>query len=397
MEGGIECVQQLTIEGPGLRGWIEGEGYVDGKWQMRPLANACLEMDDKYPLKAFATADLSYSRKFPIDGVVKNLRFTNAVGEMFTNACPAPPTPEPPAPEPPAPEQECGCYAIDEEIPIENGNCILNLGSFPDSFPEVWSFSFDLKINYVPPEPTDPRWFFSILEVVMDKGYPNKLFRLGYFQQDIISMWTTKTTMSSGMTYSGGSAFAENEWYKITISGSPEEERCQQTLVIEGPGLRSYFWGEGYVDGKWSSGSITTDCPYLVPEDNPLKAYASRDVTNSEESPMDGVVRNLVFTNLDDDTTIVSPCSVPEPPACGCYADDEEIAVEEDKCVLDLGTSADTAGDWSFTFEFKAYSWPNEPRYATDSRSEHWIISGKVNKNVLRQKPDYVRQTILII
>ena len=224
----------------------------------------------------------------------------------------------------------------------------------------------------------------------MDKGYPNKLFRLGYFQQDIISMWTTKATMSSGMTFSGGSSLAEDQWYKVTISGSPEDERCQQTLVIEGPGLRSYFLGEGYVDGKWSAGSTTTDCPYFVPQDNPLKAYASRDVTYSEESPMDGVVRNLVFTNIDDGTSIVSPCSEPEPPACGCYAEDEEIAVEEDKCVLDLGTSADTAGDWTFIFEFKAFSWPDKPRYPSDPRSEHWVISGLISKNVLLRIKLYV-------
>ena len=177
MQNELECIQDLVVEGPGLSGWITDEGYVDGKWGFR-MTNDCLNLDEQYPLKVFTSADLGSSGKIPMDGVVKNFSFTDFVTTL-TNACPAPPKPEPPAPEPPAPEPECGCYAIDEEIPIENGNCVLNLGSFPNSFPDVWSFSFDLKINYVPPEPTDPRWFFSILEVVMDKGYPNKLFRLG--------------------------------------------------------------------------------------------------------------------------------------------------------------------------------------------------------------------------
>ena len=64
-----------------------------------------------------------------------------------------------------APELECGCYAPNEEIVIENDKCVLNLGSFPDVTGN-WSFTFDLKVNSMADDPTDPQWLFYILSVI---------------------------------------------------------------------------------------------------------------------------------------------------------------------------------------------------------------------------------------
>ena len=41
---------------------------------------------------------------------------------------------------------------------------------------------------------------------------------------------------------------------------------------------------------------------------------------------------------------------------CDCYAADEEIPIEKDKCVLNLGSFPDVAGFWKFTFELKINS-----------------------------------------
>ena len=176
-ESAKRCEQTILIEGPGLNGYIPGEGYVKDKWRSTNT-NDCLDLEN-YSLKVYVTRDLTYANQTPIDGIVRNVAFTNMDdGTTMQSPCTVPATPNPLtiettpetpapeslAPESPTPEPECGCYAIDEEISIENDKCVLNLGSFPDSFPEIWSFSFDLKINYLPPEPTDPRWFYSILE-----------------------------------------------------------------------------------------------------------------------------------------------------------------------------------------------------------------------------------------
>ena len=59
-------------------------------------------------------------------------------------------------------EPVCGCYAEDEEIQIQNNQCVLYLGSFPD-VAGSWSFTFDMKFNSLPTEPTDPRWFLYII------------------------------------------------------------------------------------------------------------------------------------------------------------------------------------------------------------------------------------------
>ena len=143
------CKQTLLIEGPGMSGWFAGEGMVDGKWQYS-ATNPCLVLQEEYPLKAYASKDLSYMWEgTPMDGVVRNLAFKNS-DTTINNFCPAPPP-------------ECGCYAQDEEIPIEDDKCVLALGS---SFPDVagfWSFTSEFKFNSIPDEPTDPRWFLKIL------------------------------------------------------------------------------------------------------------------------------------------------------------------------------------------------------------------------------------------
>ena len=172
------------------------------------------------------------------------------------------------------------------------------------------------------------------------------------------------------------------------MTGSRDGEKCKQDLLIEGPGLNGYIWGEGYTPDKWAN-SVTNDCLDLD-TDYPLRVYTTPDLTgfHSKKIPIDGVVRNVVFTETGSDTTIVSPCSeiepttaAPEPPAtttaapepdCGCYAPDEEIPIENDKCVMNLG-SPDITGDWSFTFDLKINSLPDGP---TDPRWFFYILSG---------------------
>ena len=167
---GEKCKQDLLIEGPGLNGYIWGEGYTPDKWA-NSVTNDCLELDNDYPLRVYTTPDLSYNNKFPIDGVVRNVVFTETAtdativspcSEIEPTAAPTTAAPEPPATTTTAaPEPECGCYAPDEEIQIENDKCVMNLGS-PDILGD-WTFSFELKINSLPDGPTDPRWFFYII------------------------------------------------------------------------------------------------------------------------------------------------------------------------------------------------------------------------------------------
>ena len=140
-----------------------------------------LDLDKNNPLRVYTTPDLTYNKKIPIDGVVRNFVFSEiATDTTIVSPCTdiEPSTtvaPEPPvrtttttvAPEPPAattteaPEPECGCYAPDEEISIENDKCVMNLGS-PDVLGD-WTFTFELKINSLPDGPTDPRWFLYII------------------------------------------------------------------------------------------------------------------------------------------------------------------------------------------------------------------------------------------
>ena len=161
------------------------------------------------------------------------------------------------------------------------------------------------------------------------------------------------------------------------MTGSREGEKCKQDLLIQGPGLNGYIWGEGYVADKWQN-SVTNACLDLE-KDYPLRVYTTPDLSYNKKFPIDGVVRNFVFTETATDTTIVSPCSEVEPttaapePECGCYAPDEEISIENDKCVMDLGSFPDVTGDWSFTFDMKIDSLPDQP---TDPRWFFYILSG---------------------
>jgi len=175
---GEKCKQDLLIEGPGLNGYISGEGYTSDKWA-RSVTNDCLDLDNDYPLRVYTTQNLIGSKKFPIDGVVRNVVFTETTTDAtIVSPCsevePTTAAPEtPPATTTAAPEPECGCYAPDEEIPIENDKCVMDLGS-PDILGD-WTFTFDLKINNLPDGPTDPRWFLYIISgiglIILFKNY----------------------------------------------------------------------------------------------------------------------------------------------------------------------------------------------------------------------------------
>ena len=102
--------------------------------------------------------------------------------------------------------------------------------------------------------------------------------------------------------------FSSSNFEKFTITGSPNGDKCNQNYVIEGPGLRGWFQGEGYVDDKWTTNTATNDCLSL--NGYPLKVYASRDLTYYHgDKPIDGLIRNVAFTNTASDTTIQSPCT----------------------------------------------------------------------------------------
>ena len=91
------------------------------------------------------------------------------------------------------------------------------------------------------------------------------------------------------------------------MTGRPDGDECKQTYLIEGPGMSSWFPGEGTVDGKWTT-SVTNHC--LTLDGEPLKVYATRDLTYYHEgTPIDGVIRNVAFTNTATDKTIQSPCT----------------------------------------------------------------------------------------
>ena len=106
---------------------------------------------------------------------------------------------------------------------------------------------------------------------------------------------------SSGMSR-GAFLYEENTWYKLTVTGSPNGEKCKQNYVLDGPVT---------IDGKprdqyeWNLSN--GDCMIL---DAPLKVYATTSMRNYGRgwSKMDGVVRNLAFTNTETDTTMNTIC-----------------------------------------------------------------------------------------
>ena len=271
----------------------------------------------------------------------------------------------------------CGCYAKDEEIQIQNDKCVLDLGTIPD-VSGFWSFTFEAKINSLP---TDPDWYVQLLSLKKDfNGFPYELSSVNYSSGQSFAWMVTQ-----GSIHVPNFEFQVNEWYKITITGRPEEAKervanCEQTVLVEGPGLRGWFQGEGYVDGKWTQ-SNTNVCLDL--EGYPLKVMATRDLTYANQTPVDGVVRNIAFTNDISGETLVSACYEESDPdesqeeiqpvqsECGCYAEDEEIEIENNKCVFDLRSVSDVSNDWSFTFDMKINSLPDEP---SDPQYNDWII-----------------------
>lgn len=78
-DGSLKCEQAVLIEGPGLMGWTRIESgwtYADGKWAIY-RSSKCLILEEKYPLKVFTTEDLSDRRETSLDGVIRNIVFTN--------------------------------------------------------------------------------------------------------------------------------------------------------------------------------------------------------------------------------------------------------------------------------------------------------------------------------
>ena len=68
---------------------------------------------------------------------------------------------------------------------------------------------------------------------------------------------------------------------------------------------------------------------------------------------------------------------------CGCYDEDEEIQIEKDKCVLNLGTFPDTEGWWKFEYELKINSLPEEGDF------EFNLLSVAMDGYNSYDRPDY--------
>ena len=87
---------------------------------------------------------------------------------------------------------------------------------------------------------------------------------------------------------------------KFTITGSPDENTpylCSQAVLIEGPGLKEDGW----------SISLSNYC--LALGEKPLKVYATRNLNGTRKKPIDGVIRNIAFTNIATDTTVNTFCT----------------------------------------------------------------------------------------
>ena len=99
---------------------------------------------------------------------------------------------------------------------------------------------------------------------------------------------------------------------KFTLKGSPDETSCKQILEIEGPGLEGYFPGEDgailFIKGKWTGGYETNDCLDL--KGYPVRVYTTPDLSEDVYGriPMDGLVRNIAFTNTATNTTVNTIC-----------------------------------------------------------------------------------------
>ena len=82
-----------------------------------------------------------------------------------------------------------------------------------------------------------------------------------------------------------------------------------QKTVIEGPGMKDYIQGVGVVDYFIHEHNASIDCKrfnkdpqHTKPEGSTLKVFAVQDWTTGgwEQSmgPVNGVVRNVAFTNI---------------------------------------------------------------------------------------------------
>ena len=228
-------------------------------------------------------------------------------------------------------ETECGCYAKDEEIPIEQDKCILNLGTFPDA-DGWWKFKFELKINSLPKEGDfDPEanrhWAFDFLSIAFDgydsydgAKYPSHLTYFSYRKLltygQSLNIGTTSTLLMQPNLI-----FEEGEWYKFTVTGKPigsdgelmfydwrnpdkKPAKCRAQYLIEGPGLV----------GNRGEYKYQTEVPCLDMEKKtlrgshglPLKVFAAKDVIG--DAIMDGVVKNIVFENEATNTVVDTTC-----------------------------------------------------------------------------------------
>ena len=150
--------------------------------------------------------------------------------------------------------------------------------------------------------------FNDRLKVLKDGAteFPTGLLNIAYIQEaqypNMISIVNTIGSMSAGSVQ-----FEVGQWYKFTITGSPAGMECKQTYSIQGPGLvvNAGFSNTQY--GSWST-SIVNEC-LILEEDYPLKVFASKNrAWQREGTAMDGVIRNVAFTNTESDTTMNTIC-----------------------------------------------------------------------------------------
>ena len=100
-------------------------------------------------------------------------------------------------------------------------------------------------------------------------------------------------------------------------------------------------------------------------------------------------------TTTAEPTTTTTTTAEPGPD-CGCYAPDEEIPIENDKCVLDLSSVSDVTGDWSFAFELKINSLPTEPSDPPYNSGIDWfamIVTGNGSETILHPKYPFTKNS----
>ena len=225
-------------------------------------------------------------------------------------------------------ETECACYAKDEEIPIENNKCVLNLGTFPD-VDGFWKFTFEMKINSLPKE-ENIHWTFDFLSIAFDGfnshdpihfQYPSHLMHFVYRKLS----WAGQSLSiggTAGSMLQPNFLFEEGQWYKFTVTGKPirpdgqimywdsgnphqKPAKCRYQYLIEGPGLVGNS-GEYSYSTDWSCFNME---PKTLQGQHgyPLKVFANKEVISSGE-PLDGVVRNIVFENTATKTSIDTNC-----------------------------------------------------------------------------------------